>query len=203
MGKDNYQLRLDATLQELTEKGRVPTLLLHACCAPCASYVLEYLSDYFAITLWYYNPNIEPEEEYRRREAELVRLAEELPVKHPVSVLKAPYDSARFTAVATGLETAPEGGARCHACFSLRLSAAATCAAEHGFDYVATTLSISPLKNAALLNEIGAAEAEKHGVLWLYADFKKREGYKRSCELSRQYGLYRQDYCGCIYSKKD
>lgn len=203
MGKENYQLKLDATLQDIAAGGRVPTLLLHACCAPCASYVLEYLSDYFAVTVWFYNPNIAPEAEYRFREAELVRLVNEMPQKHPISVLNAPYDPERFTAAADGLEQAPEGGARCRACFALRLNAAAAYAAGHGFDYVGTTLSISPLKNAALLNEIGAAAAEAHGVSWLYADFKKREGYKRSCELSRQYGLYRQDYCGCIYSKKD
>lgn len=203
MPKENYQLWLDATLREVTAAERVPTLLLHACCAPCASYVLEYLSDYFAITLWYYNPNIAPEEEYRFREAELVRLAQTLPAKHPVSVLTAPYEPERFTAAARGLESVPEGGARCRACFDLRLSAAAEAAARGGFDYVCTTLSISPLKNAAALNEIGAAAAERAGVQWLYADFKKREGYKRSCELSEQYGLYRQNYCGCIYSKKD
>lgn len=203
MQKENYQRRLDRILQEITAQNKVPTLLLHACCAPCASYVLEYLSDHFAITLWYYNPNIAPEAEYRFREAELRRLAQQLPAKHPITVLPAPYDPAAFSAAAQGLEQEPEGGARCRACFALRLSAAAEAAAAGGFDYVGTTLSISPLKNAAALNEIGAAAAARAGVQWLYADFKKREGYKRSCQLAEQYGLYRQNYCGCVFSKRD
>lgn len=199
----NYQQRLDQTLAALTAAGQTPRLLLHACCAPCSSYVLEYLSRYFAITLWFYNPNIAPEAEYRFRAEELRRLAAAMPLRHPVTVKVAPYDPTAFSAAVKGLEQEPEGGARCRACFALRLSAAAKQAAAGGYDYVTTTLSISPLKNAALLNDIGAATAEKAGVSWLYADFKKRDGYRRSCELSALYRLYRQNYCGCAYSKRE
>lgn len=198
--KENYQRRLDCTLTELAAAGRVPTLLLHACCAPCSSYVLEYLNPHFDITLWYYNPNIQDEAEYRLRERELHRLVVEMPLSRPVEILPAPYDPARWREAVRGQEQEPEGGARCRTCFGLRLAEAAKTAAQGGFDFVTTTLTISPLKDAALLNTVGAKAAENAGVAWLYADFKKKEGYKRSCELSALYHLYRQSYCGCPLS---
>lgn len=196
----SYQAALDRTLVSLSTEKR-PTLLLHACCAPCSSYVLEYLSSYFDITLFFYNPNISPEEEYRFRLCELSRLIHEMGLSESVSLLEGRYDPERFEELARGLEDLPEGDSRCKRCYRLRLSEAARIAAQNGFDYVTTTLSISPYKNAEWLNEIGMEEAEKAGVSYLVSDFKKRNGYKRSCELSDVYGLYRQDYCGCIYSK--
>lgn len=198
----NFQRELDALIEENKKRGRVPRLLLHACCAPCSSYCLEYLSRYFEITLLYYNPNITDAEEYLKRAEELKRLARELPMKNAVSVVSGDYDPESFYAAARGLEHVPEGGERCFKCYRLRLEYAARYAAEHAFDYYCTTLSISPLKNAAKLNEIGAELSEIYKVPWLPSDFKKRGGYLRSIELSREYGLYRQDYCGCEYSKR-
>ena len=196
----NAQQILDQTLASLPQ-GERPTLLLHACCAPCSSYVLEYLSRYFRITLFFYNPNIAPEAEYRFRLDELRRLVREMGLADDVSILEGNYTPERFLALAEGLETLPEGGTRCSLCYRLRLSEAARVAAEGGFDYFCTTLSISPYKNAAWLNEIGQEEGARYGVTYLVSDFKKKNGYKRSCELSEEYGLYRQDYCGCVYSK--
>lgn len=196
----NYQKLLDAKLKELKEKGITPTLLLHSCCAPCSSYVLEYLSEYFSITVHYYNPNITDKEEYEKRVREQKRLIKELPVKNPISFTEGEYCPERFFDMAKGLEGVPEGGERCFRCYRLRLSEAADFAKEMGFDFFTTTLSISPMKNAAKLNEIGGEEAERVGVPYLFSDFKKREGYKRSIVLSSEYGLYRQSYCGCIYS---
>ena len=196
----NYQIKLNRMLGGL--EGKVPSLLLHACCAPCSSYVLEYLSNYFHITLFYYNPNIHPEEEYQKRIAEVKRLVAALPVKYEVKFQEGKYDTASFFAMAKGHEKEPEGGERCFACFTLRLKEAAKIAKAGGFDYFTTTLSISPHKDAQKLNEIGGALAEEYGVSYLYSDFKKKNGYHRSIELSREYGLYRQDYCGCIFSKE-
>ena len=200
---ENYQRMLDNELKSITDSGRTPTLLLHSCCAPCSSYVLEYLSHYFAITVLYYNPNISPADEFERRAQEQKRLIEGMPLHHPVSLLVGDYQPALFNALSKGHEQDPEGGERCFACYRLRLEEAANVAKEGGYDYFTTTLSISPLKNAAKLNEIGKEMAEKYGVAYLFSDFKKREGYKRSCQLSIEYHLYRQDYCGCIYSKRD
>lgn len=200
--KQNYQLQLDQLLQLHEARAEQPTLLLHACCAPCSSYVLEYLASHFAITLFFYNPNIFPEEEYRFREQELCRLVRDMGLESRVRVLTADYHPEEFTAIAKGLEQIPEGGSRCAACYRLRLRAAAQAAQRGGFDYYTTTLSISPYKNAEWLNTIGQEEAERAGVRWLPSDFKKKNGYKRSCELSAQYHLYRQNYCGCIYSKQ-
>ena len=197
----NAQQILDQTLAALPQ-GERPTLLLHACCAPCSSYVLEYLAKYFRITLFFYNPNIAPEEEYRFRLDELRRLVREMSLGGDVSVLEGNYAPDHFHALAKGLESLPEGGSRCSLCYRLRLSETARMAAEGGFDYFCTTLSISPYKNAAWLNEIGQEEGTRYGVKYLVSDFKKKNGYKRSCELSEQYGLYRQDYCGCVYSKE-
>jgi predicted adenine nucleotide alpha hydrolase (AANH) superfamily ATPase len=197
--KVNYQKKLDQLIENLG--GRTPSLLLHACCAPCSSYVLEYLSNYFNITLYYYNPNISPEIEYRKRVEEVRRLLAELPVKNAVSFREGLYDTEPFYALARGHELEPEGGERCFACYALRLRETAKVAKEGGFDYFTTTLSISPYKNAEKLNEIGGKLAEEYGANYLYSDFKKKNGYKRSIELSGIYGLYRQDYCGCVYSK--
>ena len=201
--KQNYQSQLDQLLQDLSQRGQRPSLLLHACCAPCSSYVLEYLATYFDITLFFYNPNIFPEEEYRFREQELIRMVSEMELFDAVQIRVGEYHPEEFQQIAKGLETLPEGGSRCAACYRLRLRATAKEAAAGGFDFYTTTLSISPYKNAEWLNTIGAEEGDAAGVRWLPSDFKKKNGYKRSCELSAQYNLYRQDYCGCIYSKKN
>lgn len=199
----NYQKELDKLIQKLTEEKKVPRLLLHSCCAPCSSYVLEYLSSYFEITVFYYNPNIFPESEYTKRIWEQQVLIDELPAKHPVSFVAGAYDKERFYEMAKGLEHLKEGGERCLKCYELRLREAAEMAKEAEFDYFTTTLSISPLKNADRLNEIGMRLAGEYGVSYLQSDFKKKNGYKRSIELSKEYGLYRQDYCGCEFSIRD
>ena len=201
--KQNYQLLLDKKLDELQRQGRVPKLLLHSCCAPCSSYVLEYLSNYFSITVFYYNPNIYPEEEYRKRVLEQQHFIERLPARHPISFIEGEYDEKRFYDTVRGHERDKEGGERCFRCYELRLREAAELAKERNFDYFTTTLSISPLKNAEKLNEIGTRIAEELGVTYLQSDFKKKNGYKRSTELSKEYGMYRQDYCGCIYSYRE
>lgn len=201
MNKINYQKVLEQTIEEHQKKGEVPSLLLHSCCAPCSSYCLEYLSTYFEITVFYYNPNIYPEEEYRTRVAEQQRFILSLPAKHPISFREGAYDTERFYTMTKGLEDCPEGGERCFRCYELRLREAAEAAKRYGMDYFTTTLSISPLKNAAKLNEIGASLEAEYGVRYLYSDFKKKNGYKRSVELSEQYGMYRQYYCGCVFSK--
>ena len=202
MNKRNYQKELDRAIQKL-EEGHVPSLLLHSCCAPCSSYVLEYLSQYFCITVFYYNPNIFPESEYTKRILEQQTLISRMRVKHPVSFIAGPYDKDRFYQMAAGLEDAKEGGARCMKCYELRLREAAEVAKAGGFDYFTTTLTISPLKNAVRLNEIGLRLAKEYGVSYLVSDFKKKNGYKRSIELSKEYGLYRQDYCGCEFSMRE
>ncbi len=201
--KQNYQLMLDRVIETACADGKRPRLLLHACCAPCSSYVLEYLFRYFEITLFFYNPNISPQSEYEFRANELCRLVKELGLSESVSVLHGDYEPARFFEMAKGMEDLPEGGERCRRCYALRLSESARVAAEGKFDFYTTTLSISPHKNAEWLNEIGEEMGERYGVRWLHSDFKKKNGYKRSCELSVQYGLYRQSYCGCVYSKQN
>lgn len=200
MNKRNYQKELERLTEGLREKERAPRLLLHSCCAPCSSYVLEYLSKYFEITVFYYNPNIYPEREYEKRVEEQRKLTESLPAAHPVTFLAGAYDKERFYETVKGYESEPEGGERCFRCYELRLREAAKAAKEGGFDYVTTTLSISPMKNAEKLNQIGEQTAREYGVSYLPSDFKKKNGYKRSIELSKEYGLYRQDYCGCVYS---
>lgn len=197
----NYAKELERLIQKLQQEGKVPRLLLHACCAPCSSAVLEYLSQYFAITLLYYNPNIAPLEEYQKREAELRRLVSQMKFIHPVELLPCQYDGQAFVQAARGLEGEPEGGKRCEACFRLRLCYAAQEAARLRFDYYTTTLSISPMKNAPLLNQLGEEIGREFGVAHLPSDFKKKDGYKRSVQLSKEYDLYRQDYCGCAFSK--
>ena len=199
----NYQKELEKLIDQLEKENKVPRLLLHSCCAPCSSYVLEYLSKYFEITVFYYNPNIFPENEYTKRILEQQMLIQDMKFQHPVSFLAGNYDRDRFREMAKGLEHLKEGGERCFKCYELRLEESARIAKEAGFDYYTTTLSISPLKNAEKLNVIGNEVGAKYGVKYLQSDFKKKNGYKRSIELSNEYGLYRQDYCGCEYSYRD
>ncbi len=201
MNKTNYQTELDRILQNLAERGETPTLLMHSCCAPCSSYCLSYLAEYFYITIYYYNPNISPASEYQKRVQEQQRLIRELPVKHPVSFQEGQYDPERFFAMAKGLEQVPEGGERCFRCYEMRQREAAIAAKEGGFDYFTTTLSVSPHKNAQKLNEIGLRLQEEYGIRYLVSDFKKRNGYLQSIALSQEYDLYRQNYCGCVYSQ--
>lgn len=199
--KENYQIILNKTIDEIQKNNIVPSLLLHSCCAPCSSYVLEYLSEYFDITIFYYNPNISPEEEFYKRVNEQKRLINEMPLKRKVKFIEVKYDCEKFYSIAKGLENLKEGGERCFKCYRLRLEETAKTAQKDGFDYFTTTLSISPHKNAQVLNQIGLELEESYSVKYLCSDFKKKNGYKRSCELSEIYGLYRQNYCGCIYSK--
>lgn len=199
----NYQKELDQTIERIQKEGSVPSLLLHACCAPCSSYVLSYLSEYFRITVCFYNPNITSPEEFEKRAREIERLISEMPVKYPVTLRIGTYDPQEFFEAVKDLENEPEGGRRCEVCFRMRLNYAGKQAAEEGFDYFTTTLSISPLKNAPLLNTIGEQIAAEIGVPYLTSDFKKKGGYQRSIELSREYDLYRQDYCGCAFSLRD
>ena len=202
MNKRNYQKELDRLIERYQKEGRTPSVLLHVCCAPCSSYCLEYLSDYFDITVYYYNPNITKPEEYAYRLSEEKRyIALRTDFRHPVGMTESEYDPKVFFEAVKGLEKEPEGGARCEKCFRLRLEASAKKAKELGMDCFTTTLTISPLKNAALLNEIGEEMGERYGVMWLPSDFKKKEGYKRSIVLSHEYDLYRQNYCGCVFSR--
>ena len=198
----NYQKELDKLIEKLKREHKIPRLLLHSCCAPCSSYVLEYLSDCFDITVFYYNPNIYPESEYTKRILEQQTLIGEMDTKYPVSFIAGHYDRERFYEMAAGMEHLKEGGERCLKCYELRLREAAELAAKGGFEYFTTTLSISPLKNADRLNEIGLRLETEFGVRYLQSDFKKKNGYKRSIELSKEFGLYRQDYCGCEFSFK-
>ena len=197
--KVNYQLQLDSIIEENKSSDKVPTVLLHSCCGPCSSYVVTYLQEFFQVTVLYYNPNIFPEEEYEHRLSEQARLLQEL----HVPLLTVPYDHQEYLNQVIGLEAEPEGGARCEVCFRIRLEKTYEIALQKGFDYYCTTLTVSPHKNAAVINLVGQSVAEigSEHVLWLPSDFKKREGYKRSVELSRQYNLYRQDYCGCEFAR--
>ena len=201
--KRNYQRELDGILKELKKNGERKTLLLHSCCAPCSSYCLRYLAEYFDITDLYYNPNITDREEYDKRKAELGRLIEAYNEDQGIRFIEGRYEPELFFEMAEPLKDLPEGGRRCYLCYELRLKEAARRAKDGGFDYFTTTLSISPHKNADWINEIGERLSEEYGVKHLPSDFKKRDGYKRSIELSAEYGLYRQDYCGCVYSRRD
>ncbi len=198
----NFQCELERLLLRVEKEGKVPALFLHSCCAPCSSYILEYLSQYFRITLFYYNPNIYPQEEYGKRVAEQEKFISCLQTKHPITFVAGRYEPSHFYAVTKGMEKEPEGGLRCFACYELRMEEAAKIAQSKGFDYFTSTLSISPLKNAQKLNEIGERLGEKYGIKYLPSDFKKKGGYLRSIQLAKEYGLYRQDYCGCVYSAK-
>ncbi len=198
----NVQKEMDRLLSRLQSAGEVPSLFLHSCCAPCSSYCLEYLLPYFRITVFYYNPNIAPSEEYEKRLAEQERLIALLApsAPHGLELLAGDYRPEEYEAAVASLQQEPEGGARCTACFRLRLAETARLAAVQGFDYFATTLTVSPHKNAPLINEIGLAAGTQYGVRYLPSDFKKKNGYLRSIQLSKEYGLYRQNYCGCKYS---
>ncbi len=195
------QKAMDSLILSLSKDGIVPKLLLHSCCAPCSSYVLEYLSQYFDIYDYFYNPNISPEEEYNKRVLEIERLIKVMPFKHKVTFISGNYDPDRYFDLVKGYEDCPERGERCSICFEMRLREAAKEAKKIGADYFATTLTISPLKNQEVINEIGLRIGEETGVKYLPSDFKKKNGYKRSIELSEEYDLYRQNFCGCVYSK--
>lgn len=194
MNKVNYQLELDKVIAGLDYR---PKLLLHSCCGPCSGYVLEYLTEYFEVYLSYYNPNIQPREEYDKRLENQLIVLEHMP---GVTLVPCDYDGEAYDAAVAGLESEPEGGARCTECFRLRLSYAAREAKRLECEYCCTTLTVSPHKDAQRINALGREICKQHGVKWLPGDFKKREGYKRSIELSKEYGLYRQEYCGCLYS---
>ena len=197
---ENLQKELEKIIAQNEKEGIKPTLLLHSCCAPCSSYCLEYLHKYFKITVFFYNPNIFPKEEYAHRVSEVKRLINEMGLENEVGFIEGDFDSDRFYAMAKGKEAVPEGRSRCFDCYRLRLRKTAALAKEMSFDYFTTTLSISPLKNAAKLREIGLELEKEYGVKNLPSDFKKKEGYKRSIELSAKYGLYRQNFCGCEFS---
>lgn len=201
--KENYQKKLEEIIKKNEQEGKIPTLLMHSCCAPCSSYCIEYLSKYFNITLYFYNPNISYKEEFEKRALELKRLVNSMNLARPVNIVIEHYEPQEFYDIAKGLEDEPERGKRCEKCFNLRLNQSANYASKHNFDYFTTTLSISPHKNAELLNNIGRNLSAIYNIPYLYSDFKKKNGYKRSIELSNEYNLYRQNYCGCIYSYKE
>lgn len=194
----NYQTLMGQQIASINKDN--PTLLLHACCAPCASYVLSVLSEIFRVTVFFCNPNIYPYAEYKKRKNELIRLCLEMPCKKPVIFAESPYSDSEFLSIASEYSEEPEGGARCNKCISLRMDAAAKAASNRGYDFFATTLTVSPHKNADAINNIGAELSERYGIPYLFSDFKKKEGFKKSIELSKKYNLYRQDYCGCIFS---
>ena len=202
MNKINYQLMLDKITAKNEGEDILPSLLLHSCCAPCSSYTIEYLSKYFSVTILYYNPNISDKDEYEKRKAEQIRLINSMPLQGKVSFMDCDYNSSEFFDIARGYEDCREGGERCFRCYRLRLEKTARLAKENSFDYFCTTLTISPLKSSQKINEIGFELEKEYNIRWLPSDFKKREGYKRSIQLSKEYNLYRQNYCGCIYSKK-
>ena len=200
--KQNYQKQMDAIVASLPQ-GERPRLLLQSCCGPCSSYVLEALTPFFRVTVLYYNPNIQPRAEYDLRLENQRKIIAALPTPSAVDILECDYDGEKYDAAVKGLESEPEGGTRCTVCFRLRLEETAKRASELGYDWFCTTLTVSPHKDAERLNQIGRALGERYGVPFLPSDFKKREGYKRSIQLSNEYGLYRQDYCGCLYSKSE
>ncbi len=196
--KINYQKKLEELISTLSNK---PTLLLHSCCGPCSTQVIDYLKDYFEITVFYYNPNIEPLEEYLHRKKEQIRFLEEYK-EAKIQFLDCDYDNEAFKRVAKGLEKVPEGGARCNNCFYLRMKKTAECAKKQAFEYFGTTLTVSPHKNSTIINEIGEYISKELNIPYIYGDFKKNDGYKKSIEFSKIYNLYRQDYCGCLYGKE-
>ena len=199
----NYQRDLGYIIRWNQRKGIVPTLLMHACCGPCSTYCIEYLSQFFKITIFYYNPNIAPADEYAHRVAEIKRFVSEFKTKYPVQFIEGEYNPKKFYDIARGLEDEPEGGKRCRKCFELRLGETARLAKEMGFDYFTTTLSISPKKDEQVLNVVAKEQGEIYGIKALPADFKKKGGSKRSIVLSAEYNLYRQNYCGCAYSLRE
>lgn len=201
--KINYQKKLEEILEQESKKEKVSKLLLHSCCAPCSTYVLEYLTPYFDIGVLYYNPNIHPSEEFYKREREQERFINLVDKVNKIELIKAEYNPKEFFKAVKGHELDKEGGARCGICFELRLGEAARYAKEYGYEYFTTTLSVSPHKNAQVLNEIGERLEQKYDIKYLYADFKKKNGFKRSIELCNEFNIYRQDYCGCVFSLKE
>lgn len=196
--KENYSEKCEKILNNINKTEKI---LLHSCCAPCSSYVISYLTRYFDITILYYNPNIYPFEEYEKRKKEQIRLINEIETINKLDYIECDYDNELYTRLIKGLENEPERGSRCNICYEMRIEKTAQLAKENNYDYFCTTLSVSPYKNATLINEIGKKMEEKYNIKWLYSDFKKKDGYKESIELSKKYNLYRQNYCGCIYSK--
>ena len=190
-------------LEEISKLNSPKKILLHSCCAPCSSYVITFLSNYFDITILYYNPNIYPKEEYNKRKEEQIKLIKNLNTKNKLDFLDCDYENNIYNNAIIGFEQQPEGGSRCHICFNLRLEKTANLAKKHNYDYFCSTLTVSPHKNSKIINQIGENISKKYNIKWLYSDFKKNEGFKQSIELSRKYELYRQDYCGCIYSKEE
>lgn len=199
----NYNKIMEEELNKIKESGNIPSILLHSCCAPCSSHVIDTLTPYFNITILYYNPNIEPYEEYQKRKDEEIKFINEYPNINKLTILDCDHENEIFHQTIKGLEKEKEGGARCIKCYYLRLEKTALLAKENSFDYFATTLTVSPLKNSRKLNEIGQHLSTKYNIKYLFSDFKKKEGYKHSIELAKKYNLYRQDYCGCIYSKEE
>ena len=189
-------------LEEIKKFENTKKILLHSCCAPCSSYVITFLSNYFDITILYYNPNISPKEEYEKRKEEQIKLINNLKTKNKLNYIDCDYDSEIYNTLIKGYENCKEGGSRCNICFKLRLEKTAILAKKYQYDYFGSTLTVSPHKNATIINEIGNTISKEYNIKWLYSDFKKNEGYKQSIELSKKYNLYRQDYCGCIYSKE-
>lgn len=202
MNAVNYQKELDAIIETIQNQKQTPKVLLHSCCAPCSSYCLEYLSEYFSITVFYYNPNIYPEAEFRKRVIEQQQFIQRFPARNPINFIEGEYDTKLFYETVKGLENCPEGAERCSACYHMRLEESAKTGKQESCDYFTTTLSISPHKNATKLNEIGQQIATEQGIMYLPSDFKKKNGYKRSVKLSEEYGMYRQNYCGCIFSSQ-
>lgn len=200
--KENYYLLFENQLNRIKEKGKVPTILLHSCCAPCSSHVITFLKEHFDITIIYYNPNIYPYEEYKKRKDEQIRLLNEIKSKNKLNIIDCDYDNNIYEKTIKGLEKEKEGGSRCYKCFWLRLDKTAQIAKENNYDYFSTTLTISPYKNSTVINEIGKELETIYNITWLYSDYKKKDGYKKSIQLSKEYNLYRQNYCGCIYSKR-
>lgn len=197
----NYQKELEIILDNLESSNFIPKLLLHACCGPCSSYCIEYLSKYFDITILYYNPNIYPDKEYMRRLDELKRLIHQIPHVNKLELIESRYIPDEYYNSVKGLEQLGERSERCYECYKLRMEECAKVARDNNYDFFTTTLSISPYKDAEWINEIGINLEKQYNVKYLYADFKKKNGYKRSIELSKEYKMYRQDYCGCVYSK--
>ena len=198
----NYEKELEKELELIKKMKNKPKLLLHSCCAPCSSYVIEYLSDYFDITIFYYNPNISPISEYLKRKNEQIKLINSIDIKGKINIIDCDYDNDLYEKCIKGLENEPERGKRCGICFKLRLDKTAACAVKLKYDYFATTLTVSPYKNSKLINEVGLSLQDRYNIKYLVSDFKKKDGYKRSIELSKKYNLYRQNFCGCKYSKK-
>ncbi len=199
----NYSKIMEQIIAKNQAEGHIPNLLLHSCCAPCSTHVIDTLSPYFNITIFYYNPNIEPLSEYEKRKAEEIRFINEYPAQNKLTIIDCDYDNDLYHQTIKGLEDVKEGGARCFKCYYLRMLTTALKAQELNYDYFATTLTVSPLKNSQKINELGSLIEEKYKIPYLYADFKKKDGYLHSIKMSQQYHLYRQDYCGCIYSKQE